>query len=711
MKELDQEQQQAAQEAYDNLFGSENSPASKSAAGSKSLTSKARPSFIGGNTIYTAPFPTPSLPQNTSGSDLAARQEELNVAATNNYFNFSALPGGIGVHGNMQSPDVNLNSPWRIRVSGIPEGTVINDPSKLTIPAGREDDFGVDDADPGEDSIDIAEPLIRYIEKNWWALLTSYSNIPDAIQKLTQVVQDLLKIIVDSNGNPNNIKAEIIDPILLLLPVVKPKTRELADYFPRQVAADYRHYIKPDWAGDFRNDDVMGWLQVAPSTPIYDHLQPYTQHQSNFPINDVLFRKAKGFENDSLDRAMREKRLFIADYKAVEGNIKKRPTGTGYDYGANLYMPIALFAVPRGSDKNLKIIAIQPTQDASSQIMTPADDYWSWQKAKNVVTTISSFSAVIDHLGTHVFLGRIPVGFYRHIPQQHPLRSIIEPHLMSLVTNNYSGIFAEVQTGAATDPFATPYNGLLTGIFDKAAGISSLGFVNETLRRASDLDFITHSTPISKKERRKGPYKKIVDHPLYDDDINMPVIQRWVKGYINLYYKSDSDVSNDTELQAFLSYTANEGAVKSFPSSAYSKAELIDVVSRIIYWTSVNHSLDRLSSFVELGSLGYFGSLPTPTPAWENTIHDWFAVLPPVNVGLANFSFSRIFVDLPKKWHRSLGKYPTGHFQHDPRVYRHLKRFQNQIKKVDQKLINKNKQRRWGYEVHMPSYLTMSPWN
>lgn len=667
------------------------------------------PISVGTKTAYIPPYPTTTLPQHTTGKLLSYRQTEMEAAKTNNWYDFDRLPGDFGVHGNMSSPDVIMNDYWCVRVEGITIDSPIPNPS----PNSREDDFGVDDTNAGEYEIDLLEPTLRYIEKNWFALLSGYSfwDLPKVIRKLEQVVRVLIKIALDST--PDKIRFEILDPILLGLPIRKPKNDNEADYFPTKTAADSLHYVKPPWENDFRNDDLMGWLQVAPTSPIYDHFSPYTEHQSNFPITNEMFRRVSGFENDDLDKAMREKRLFIADYKQFEEACAAGPDAP-YDYGARLYAPIALFALPRVSGKKtLKIIAIQPTQNPDSHITTPADDYWTWQKAKNVVTTISSFSAVIDHLGGHMFMGRMPVGYYRCISNQHPLRSLLDPHMMSMVRNNFDGVFNEVgvtlQPGQ--DPFGNPENGLLSGLFDKISGIGSKHFLKSTLRRASELHFIDDSTPMSKKQRKKSDYRKITDHAGFDDDLAMPIIYDWVKDYLNLYYTSDSDVSNDTELQAFFSYVANEGDMKGFPSSAYSRAELTDTIARIIYWTSINHSLDRLASHMKLGALGYFGSLPNPTLRRESTHQDWLNILPPLNVGLATFSGSRIFVDIPRKWYRSLGKFPDGQFQHDPRVYKPLKRFQRRIKKLDNKLHNRNNKRKWAYELRMPSFLTISPWN
>ncbi|NRA62662.1 MAG: lipoxygenase, partial [Psychrobium sp.] len=650
-------------------------------------------------------FQKPSLPQYASSTLLAARQSELNTAQQANNFDYGKLDGGV-VHDNMKSKDVRNNTNWMIK------GT--EEERRLY---AHEDDFGVDDTDPGDDGIDIFEAVPEYALKNWSRFLFNLNFIANLVEGFNIIYKNL------TDNDPDQFKLEIIDPILTIFPVVKATGIEQLNFFPDNET----RYPKPDYADDFRNDDVMGWLQVATISPVHKHFTPYTEHLDNFPVTNQMFRGVDGFSDDDLNTAMAEKRVFIANYKDFhQETVATLPTEA---FGARLHAAIALFAIAKGGS-TLKIIAIQPTQtppksesdwwfwqnlgwggheqNPLSKILTPADDYWSWQMAKNTLTTMQSMSAVVDHLSTHVYLGPIPVAFYRNIPKVHPLYPLLETHFMSLVSNNFIGIFSEV--GIPTNgEFGNPKNGLLTGAIERLSGFSSTTFLNSTLRRAGEYHFVRDSTPVDRSP--DDNLAAIGDYPQHDDNRILPIIRTWVSDYLSLYYSDDTDVVNDNELQSFLYQTSIDGQVNGFPASASTMDQLVDTITRIIYWMSANHALDRFPSFLKLGSLGYYNSkVPAPGEGRKSQ-QDWFNCCPPLNAGMGLFVFSRIFVDLPRDWHRSLGKYPQGQFMQDQRIYQHLTKFQTSIKQLDADIRVTNSNRTWSCELRMPSTITVSPWN
>ncbi|MBW8184624.1 lipoxygenase family protein [Shewanella nanhaiensis] len=648
-------------------------------------------------------YPYPSLYQNAEQSNRLEREAELATAKENNWFDASRVNGAV-VHGNILSEDVSNNTHWVLR------GTQEERNARA-----QEDDFGVNDTDPGDDGTDIFEAVPEYVAKHLWAFILNPTILLNFADLLNIVVQNF------TDNDPDSFKLEIIDPILTLFPQRKAINIEELNFFPD----NQQRYPKQAYDSDIFDDDLMGWLQLSPASP-YSRLKPYTQHLSNFPVTNTHFRSTPAFANDDLDTAMNEGRVFIVNYGEFHDEfVNSRPTEA---YGARLHASIGLFAVPK-SGGALKTIAIQSTQDQPadfgewfwwkflniqnparplSQILTPNNDYWSWQMAKSTLTTAHSMASVVDHLSTHIYLGPIPIAFYRTIPKQHPLTALLETHFMSLIMNNHIGVFSDVQFPLQDGEYGNGYDGLLTGAIERLSGFTSEAFVESTLRRASEYHFITDSTPIERNQHSE--FDAISDFPIHDDNGMYPIIHDWVESYLSLYYANDSDVAEDIELQNFCQETVNEAGVNGFPSQILLFDTLVDTVTRLIYWMSVNHALDRFPSFIKLGSLGYYSDR-TPRNDEVKSQQDWLNVCPPLNAGMGLFVFSRIFVDLPNKWHRSLGKYPKGQFMHDPDVYPHLSRFQTRLKNLNTGIEEKNRQRRWGYELMMPSSITVSPWN
>lgn len=653
------------------------------------------------------PYPFPRAAHRASASQQAQRTAELIKAREENWYNYDLIPGAV-VHGNVGSKQVKDNTSWALR--GLPD-----DRSQF----GHEDQFGSgDDSDPGEDTVDVLEPLFYYFDKNWLLFATNTAVLNNITRLLSVVTENLT-----DGGGPGFFRVNVLDPILALAPATKAKDVETFDFYPPLP----ERYAKQPFDEEFRNDDVIGWVMVAHSSP-FTRLLPFTKHQENFKVTNEIFRRTAPFQNDDLDQAMAQGRVFIVDYKEYH-DLNTRPEATG-SAGGRFYTPIALFAVPKNGG-NLKLIAIQSTQHAPastaerqawkesnnqssdrplSDILTPTDDYWSWQMAKTLLMSMYAMSSVVDHLSMHVYVAPIAIGFYRNISQAHPLRALLEPHLHSLSRNNHSGIFWDsgTQMIAGNDDYGQTDQGLLTGMMNKVSGWTGKSFLDATVQRSGFYHFVEQSTPLDRSQ--PNAFSAIEDFPLLDDNALAPLITEWVRSYLSLYYRSDADVLEDPELQAFASDTSREGRVKGFPESIGSFNELVSMASRIIYWMSINHALEATLGCSKLAPLGYWSDR-VPRNDEVKTEADWLNILPPINVGLAVFCGSRFFVDLPRDWFRSLGRFPVGHFMHDQRVYPLLERFQAELLTLDESIKETNKNRRWAYNMLRPSTMTCSPWN
>lgn len=648
-------------------------------------------------------YPFPKLYRRSNAQEKAARNAELQQAKVDNWYEDSLIPGAV-VHANVSSPDVRGNCIWTLR------GT-----QEQRARFARENNLGIDDAHPAEDAIDFFEALFPYFEKNWHIWATN----PRALSNISRLLSILVENALDGS-NPDSVKLGLVDHILVLVPATRTLNVEHWDFYPD--IGD--KYPKQPFDAEFRDDDVIAWLQVAAGSP-YSRLKPYTEHQDNFKVTNDHFRQTEAFKNDDLDTAMAEGRVFIVDFKEFHAANTKPPADDSD--GGRFYTPIALFAVPKGGG-SLKTIAIQSTQhtpqstqerllwkylniqDADkplSDILTPGSDYWSWQMTKTLFMGTYAICNVVDHLSTHMFLGAIPVSFYRNIPNQHPLTPLLETHFMSLVANNHLGVFWETGTANA-ESYGRTDHGLLSGLANKLSGWTGETFIEETIRLAGTYHFEEDGQPFNRKRDRQ--FAAIEDFPLHDDDGLYPIIKKWVRNYLKLYYRNDKDVRKDNELQAFCYEVANEARVNGFPESIRSFKQLVNMVTRLIYWMTANHALEATLSCQKLAPMGYWSDR-VPRNDETRLEVDWLNILPPINVGMAVFCSSRIFVDLPREWHRSLGKYPQGQFMHDQRVYKHLDKFQQRLVALDNRIQEKNQSRRWAYNLKRPSTMTCSPWN
>ncbi|WP_233261317.1 lipoxygenase family protein [Vitiosangium sp. GDMCC 1.1324] len=146
---------------------------------------------------------------------------------------------------------------------------------------------------------------------------------------------------------------------------------------------------------------------------------------SRFPVTEAQFRSVMG-EDDSLEVAGKEGRLYLADYQVLEG----AQAGT-YPTQKYFTSPLALFAVPKAGspDRLLRAVAIQCTQQpgASNPIFTPKDGL-GWQVARLFVQVADGYyHEMISHLGlTHLLVEAFVMATVRQLVPEHPLNVLLE---------------------------------------------------------------------------------------------------------------------------------------------------------------------------------------------------------------------------------------------------------------------------------------------
>ena len=133
--------------------------------------------------------------------------------------------------------------------------------------------------------------------------------------------------------------------------------------------------------------------------------------------------------DDSLKAAIEEGRLYLADYQSLEGAAN----GTFPKEQKYVYAPLALFAVPKGTDSSrlMRSVAIQCTQNPQDElIFTPKSGKYAWLFAKTIVQMANSnYHEALSHLGrTHLFVGRFAIATHRQLPDNHALSLLLRPH-------------------------------------------------------------------------------------------------------------------------------------------------------------------------------------------------------------------------------------------------------------------------------------------
>jgi arachidonate 15-lipoxygenase len=445
---------------------------------------------------------------------------------------------------------------------------------------------------------------------------------------------------------------------------------------------------------DFQSDENFAIMRVAGWNPAV--IEGLDSIPKNFPFTDHLFKSLPHFKNDSIQVALKEKRVFLTDYKLLK-NLKNRNQPNGEKF---CYAPMALFAIDK-SEKKLRPIAIQCDQDPKTNpIFTPNSPEWSWKMAKSVVNSADgSHHELVTHLGrTHLFLEPIIIATYRQLSSRHPLYRLLVPHFKGTLFINYLAKAKLIAPGGGVDY-------LLSGTIASDASVA--------VESILDLKFNDSFFPLSFKKRNVENQTNLEYYPYRDDGLLVwDTIHNWVKEYLETFYIRPNDIANDFELQLWSNEicSLSGGRVKGFGENGNGKLEsldyLISAVTQIIFTASAGHSS---VNFPQKDIMLYAPQVPlalyrsAPEANHKYSEKDWIEMLPTLDIASLQLNLG---YTLGAIYFTKLGEYPLNWFKNSIKN-KTLDSFQDRLNEVEKVILSKNKTR-YPYTFLLPSRLTQS---
>lgn len=292
----------------------------------------------------------------------------------------------------------------------------------------------------------------------------------------------------------------------------------------------------------------------------------------------------------SLKKAIKEGLVYALRYELCDDMLRiadltdTDPRRTMW----NFLSPIALFASAKVAGKGqneLVPVAIQMDSKPGSKVYTPNDgDNWLIAKL-NVQITDLGYSQIVEHLSkVHFLMEPFCVSLKRTLPGLHPLNQILKYHCREISLPN------------VLVPPSLFGQGTFLDLLFANGNAGSQRLVGDAHK------FVTWEvTDLREQIEKRGlADKRLVPYFPYRDDSEkiVKIIERMATSYVKLYYKSNKDVEEDSELQAFANEvsangtgpTGGIGKIEGFPASIQSKEELVDILSRIISQLSVQHA-------------------------------------------------------------------------------------------------------------------------
>jgi len=466
---------------------------------------------------------------------------------------------------------------------------------------------------------------------------------------------------------------------------------------PASSLEDYNQVFQfislPAVSQNFREDSEFAAMRVAGPNPLT--IERMKTPDDRLPITDEQYQAVMGIQ-DTLDAALTDGRLYLADYSAFDGAENGSfPAGQKYNYA-----PLALFAVPPGG-RSLVPVAIQcgPRPGPDNPIFLPRDGD-NWFMAKSIVQVAdTNVHQAASHLGrTHLFIEPFVIATHNQLSRPHPLFQLLTPHFEGTLAIN-EGALSLLATRGLVDMLL-------------ASSIEQSRVFAVKAAQSYQLNLNASMLPLTLAQRGVDDASRLPDYPYRDDALLLwGAINQWVENYVNHYYASDAAVRTDTELQNWVTeLVAHDGGRLNNIGAANrisQRTELVDLITLICFTASaqhaaVNFSQAPLMSYVPAAPPAGYSPLSSLTQEGFGE-NDFLKFLPPLEIAQALLD---ILYLLSSVYYTRLGDYGNDYFT-DPVIKNHLAEFQQQLLNIEDEINERNK-RRTPYEFLLPSKIPQS---
>ncbi|XP_052443373.1 hydroperoxide isomerase ALOXE3 [Carassius gibelio] len=444
-------------------------------------------------------------------------------------------------------------------------------------------------------------------------------------------------------------------------------------------------YVQQHWM----DDDFFGYQLLNGSNPMM--LRRCTELPLNFAVTNGMVQPFLE-SGTNLALEMKQGNIFLCDYKRLAD------LSTQFINGKQQYVAAPLCLLYKNQVGKLLPIAIQLQQQASENnpVFLPSDSECDWQLAKLYVRNADCLEHQSSfYLRTHL-AETFTVSLMRNLPAAHPIHKLLVPHtrytlqINTLIRNRLLGP---------------------EGAVSQNTSIGDEGMTNLMRKALSDLTYSSLCLPEDISDRG---LESIPNFFYREDGLRLwSFINDFVRSMVELYYQSDSDVQQDTELQDWIEEIFIHGFLEQsstgIPQCFSTVEEVIKFVTIVIFTVSAQHSALRAGQF-DYGSWlpNSPGSLKQPPPTSKgrsdkNTLLD---TLPDMNTSAYLVSVFWL-LSKPSSDLVPLGQYPEDYFcQMAPQ--KRIRDFQAELSFLSESINDRNKGLQVPYTYMCPGNISNS---
>ncbi|KAG6787644.1 hypothetical protein POTOM_003687 [Populus tomentosa] len=369
-------------------------------------------------------------------------------------------------------------------------------------------------------------------------------------------------------------------------------------------------------------------IKLVTEWPLKSELDPEIYGPPESAITSELLEAEIGGVT-RVDKAIREKKLFILDYHDL---LLPFVSKVREIKGTTLYGSRTLFFLtPEGTLRPLAIELTRPPMDGKphwKQVFTPcyhSTGCWLWRLAKaHVLAHDSGFHQLVSHwLRTHCVTEPYIIATNRQLSVMHPIHRLLHPHFRYTMEINALARESLINAGGIIENSFSPgkYSmEICSAAYDKLWRFDHEALPNDLISRGMAIEDLTAP---------HGLELTIDDYPFANDGLYLwDAIKQWVSDYVNHYYPESGLVASDAELQAWWTEirTVGHADKKDEPwwPELKTRHNLIDIITTIIWVASGHHAA---VNFGQYPYAGYFPNRPTiartKMPTEDPTDEEW----------------------------------------------------------------------------------------
>uniref|UniRef100_A0A3B4A8H3 Lipoxygenase domain-containing protein n=1 Tax=Periophthalmus magnuspinnatus TaxID=409849 RepID=A0A3B4A8H3_9GOBI len=322
----------------------------------------------------------------------------------------------------------------------------------------------------------------------------------------------------------------------------------------------------------------------------------------------------------SLQQELQSGRLYLLDYSVLEGVPSNQINGKP----SHLSAPMCLLHLsPQGALLPIAI-QLQQTPGPLTPVFVPSDPCCDWLMAKLWLRLADFQVHQLDShfLRTHMISELCAVATLRQLPAVHPLHQLLMSHVRMSLQINLQARTVLLNSG---------------GVFDKAVGCGLDALPLVLSRSSRRLSYSSLCVPQDVEQRGLNDLPQC----LYGQDAPRvwSALLRFVIGWLDLCYRGDEDVEQDSELQSWIRDIYEHGLPpeSGFPQRFLSKAELSEFVTMVIFSSSALHAavnFSQLDFALWIPNTPPCLLRPPPQVKGQLTEEDFLSFLPDVNTSM-----------------------------------------------------------------------------